>query len=183
MRLTSFISAAALTLVLAGPANAQAWAEFFDRQEYFTINFPGDPQVQPITYKTEKGTSLPAKVYSARDARGGEYRVTVVNYASAPAEVATAMDEAAKTTRAKGEVKYDGKENVDRMKDHRISVILPGGRQLLALMLAHQNRLYIVEADVAPNAPPPAQFQASLQVLDEDGVRIRYNPDGVTRQR
>jgi hypothetical protein len=182
MRLVSLLSAAAVTLVLAGPAQAQAWAEFIDRQEYFTINLPGDPQVQSITYKTEKGTTLPAKFYVARDARG-EYRVTVVNYATAPAETATAVAEAAKAMRLKGEVKYDNQENTDRIRDHRITVILPNGRQLLSLMMAHQNRLYITEADTAANVPPPAQFQASIQVLDDDGVRIRYNPDGVTRQR
>jgi len=184
MRLTRLLPAAALALVLAGPASAQAWGEFVDRQEFFAVNMPGDPKVETIPYKTEKGTSLPAKLYTGKDARGGEYRVTVVNYTSAPSEAATATEEAAKVTRAKGEVKYAGVEHSNNVKSQRVSVILLGGRQLLAEIALDRNRLYILEADTAANVPPPAQFQASLQVLDDNGVAIRYrNPDSTERVR
>ncbi len=56
-------------------------------------------------------------------------------------------------------------------------------RRILSEILVHGTRLYIVQADTAMNIPPPAQFQASVQILDENGTRIRYNADGVTRQR
>lgn len=184
MRPTSLVAAAALGLLLSGAAYAQAaWSEFVDRTEHFTINFPGEPKVESITYKTAKGTSLPAKVYTAQDARG-TYKVTVVNYATATGETASAIDDAAKVMRGKGEIKYDAQENIDRIKDQRISILLPGGqRLLLSEIMLHQNRLYITEAETPVKAPPPGQFQASIQMLDDDGVRIRYNPDGVTRQR
>jgi len=62
--------------------------------------------------------------------------------------------------------------------------VLPGNaRRQLTEVLFHQNRLYITEAETGINTPPPAQFQASIQMLDDDGVRIRYERDGVTRQR
>jgi hypothetical protein len=184
MRLANIIPAAALVLVLSGSAFAQGeWAEFVDRTDHFTINFPGDPKVEAITYKTEKGTSLPAHVYTAQDSRG-TYKLTVVDYNSAPAETATAVAEAAMVMRSKGEVKYDARENLDRIKSQRISLLEPGGeRRILAEILTEGGRLYISEASVGVKAPPPAQFQASLQVLDDQGVRIRYNADGVTRQR
>jgi len=38
----------------------------------------------------------------------------------------------------------------------------------------HENRLYILEGTVPANAPPPGLFQQSLQFLDKDGNRIRY---------
>ena len=85
MRLASIIPAV-LAVLFSSPVYAQAWEEFTDRQEHFTVNFPGDPKVESITYKSEKGASLPAKVYTAKDARGGEYKLTVVNYTSATAE-------------------------------------------------------------------------------------------------
>jgi len=41
-----------------------------------------------------------------------------------------------------------------------------------------------MEADTPPNVPPPSQFQASLQVLDDNGVALRYkNPDSTERVR
>jgi len=179
------IFAASLLLVgFSAPVMAQAeWAEFVDRADHFTVNFPGDPKVDTVTYKTKKGTSLPAHIYTAQDSRG-IYKITVVDYRAALPETETAVAEAADAFRAKGQVKYDAQENLDRIKSQRISLIEPGGARLaLAEILTEGGRLYISEASVGAKAPPPAQFQASLQVLDDEGVRIRYNPDGKTRQR
>jgi hypothetical protein len=184
MRLANIVPAAALVMVMSGSAFAQAeWAEFVDRADHFAVNFPGAPKVETIAYKTEKGTSLPAHVYTAQDSRGA-YKLTVVDYHSAPAETATAIAEAAKIMRMKGEVKYDAQEHIDHIRSQRISLIAPGGeRRILAEILTEGGRLYISEASVGVKAPPPAQFQASLQVLDDQGVRIRYKADGVTRER
>jgi catechol 2,3-dioxygenase-like lactoylglutathione lyase family enzyme len=174
----------ALTLAIAVPALAQVkeWGEFADRDDHFTVNFPGDPAKSDLAYKTAKGTTLPAHVYSASDPRG-TYSITVVNYATAAAEQGTAIAEAAAAERKKGKPRYDEAGNIDRIKTWRMSVELPDGRIQMSEIMFHQGRLYISEANVALKAPPPAQFQASLQVLDDDGVRIRYNQDGVTRQR
>ena len=184
MRLASIIPAV-LVLLFSVPVYAQSWEEFTDRQEHFTVNFPGDPKVESITYKSEQGTSLPAKVYTAKDARGGEYKLTVVNYASDPTEAGTAIAQAAKAIRSKGDVRFDGLEHTNNMKSQRVSVVLPGsGRFLLSETLMNEGRLYIMEANTAPNVPPPAQFQASLQVLDDSGVAIRYkNPESTERAR
>ena len=183
MRFTGLVTAL-LMLGFSGSAFAQAeWSEFVDRADHFTVNFPGDPKVENFTYKTEKGTSLPAHLYTAQDSRG-VYKMTVVDYRAAMAETATAVAEAAKVMRAKGEVKYDAEENLDRILSQRISLIEPGGERLtLAEILTEGGRLYISEASVGVKAPPPGQFQASLQILDDEGVRIRYNPDRKTRQR
>jgi hypothetical protein len=47
LRFASIIPTA-LALFLSGPVYAQAWGEFADRQDHFTVN-----------YKTEKGTAAP----------------------------------------------------------------------------------------------------------------------------
>jgi hypothetical protein len=181
----SVLVSAALAAMLSGAASAQdaakEWSEFVDRTEHFTVNFPGEPDVKETRYTTAKGTMLPAKIFTAEDRRG-RYTITVVNYTAAEAEQASARDEAAASERKKGAVRYDGQNDIDRVTTQRITVEA-NGRLVLAEIMLHQGRLYISEADVAVGAPPPAQFQASLQVLDDDGVRIRYNRDGVTRQR
>jgi hypothetical protein len=182
MRIAGFM-AAGMALVFSLPALAQTnWAEFTDREQHFTVNFPGDPKVESIAYKTDKGTSLPSKVYSAKDARGGEYKITVVDYTKAPDEVASAVAEAAKIERAKGDLKYDAVEHQNNIKSQRTSLALPNGRFLLAEALADHGRLFIMEADTPPKMPPPSQFQASLQVLDDNGVAIRYKSPGSTER-
>ena len=75
-------------------------------------------------------------------------------------------------------------EHQNNMRSQRVSVALPNGRFLLAEALMDHGRLFIMEADTPPKMPPPSQFQASLQVLDDNGVAIRYkNPDSEERVR
>ena len=166
---------AALVLSLASAANAQEWAEFVDRADHFTVNMPGDPAKQDLMYKTAKGTSLPAHVYSAKDRRG-DYYMTVVDYRNAsPEELATAIKAASDMVRAKGKPTYDEPGNLDGHHSQRITVETPNGRRRLAeILVSNDKRLYISEAETPINAPPPAQYQASIQVLDDEGVRIRY---------
>jgi hypothetical protein len=177
MRIIGFIPAV-MALFFSGAACAQTWGEFVDRPDHFTVNFPGDPNKSDLPYKTAKGTTLPAHVYTAQDARG-HYTMTVVNYATAPDELTTAIEEASAAVRGKGTVKYDGTGMLDNHKSQRITVETPAQRRLLAeILVSADKRLYISEADTTLNAAPPAQYQASLQILVDDGVRIRYRAVG-----
>jgi len=181
MRFVSLIPAV-VAVFFSDAANAQAWAEYVNRTDFFTVNFPGEPTRQDSTYKTEKGTSLPAHVYTAQDARG-RYAITVVDYATATAELPAAIEEAAKAMRARGTPKYDGQNGLDGHRSWRLTVEMPNQRIVLAeILVARNNRLYISEAETTLNVAPPAQYQASLQILDEDGVRIRYRNQGSTER-
>ncbi len=78
------IEAVILVCTLAGicsaaPARAQSWSEFVSREDGFTVNFPGEPEVLESTYESEYGAELPARTYSVT--RGPEsYSVTIVDY-------------------------------------------------------------------------------------------------------
>jgi len=165
---------AIFALFVSGAASAQSWEEYANRGDFFSVNFPGDPMVATIPYKTAKGTELPGHVYTAQDSRG-RYTITVVDYTSAPGELAGAIDEAVNNIRAKGTAKYDAVNMLDMHRSWRITVETPGMRRILGeVLVAANNHLYISEAETALNVPPPAQFSVSLQILDENGVRIRY---------
>src|SRR5882724_6560611 len=103
---------AALALVFSSAANAQDWGEYSNRQNFFTVNFPGDPVEKDVPYKTAKGTNLTAHVFTAvapaDTILAGTYSVTVVDYSSALSELPTAIQDAAAVMRTKGTVKYDG---------------------------------------------------------------------------
>ena len=79
MRVRS-LAAAVFALALVGPVLAQdEWAEFTSRQDGFKITFPGTPKVEPITWTSQMGYPLPARVFSVD--RGSEhYTVTVADY-------------------------------------------------------------------------------------------------------
>jgi hypothetical protein len=69
----------ALVLSVSGPAVAQEWEEYVNTQDGFKVNFPGQPKVTEITWKSQLDYILPARVYSAD--RGREhYSMTVVDY-------------------------------------------------------------------------------------------------------
>ena len=60
LRFLSLITAA-LALFMANAANAQDWGEYSNRENFFTVNFPGDPVEKDVPYKTAKGTNLTAQ--------------------------------------------------------------------------------------------------------------------------
>ena len=176
---------AVVALFLSGAAYGQAWSEYENRQEFFSVNFPGDPAVAQAPYRTPKGTSLTARVFTAEAPSSsifaGKYVATVVDYSSAPAELSTAIDDAAKTILAKGESKYDGIEHTEQIRSRRLTVETDT-RRFLAEILVHGTRLYIFEAETAIDVVPPAQFQASVEILDAEGKRIRYRTVGSTER-
>jgi len=97
----------------------------------------------------------------------------VVDYTSAKDEVSTAVEQARNAMRARGTVKYDGLNNIDLHLTRRLTIETASVRILGEILMAANNRLYITEAETPLNVPPPAVFQASLQILDDTGVRIR----------
>jgi uncharacterized glyoxalase superfamily protein PhnB len=174
MRIVKLICAAVAALFISGAAHAQVWEEYVNRGDFFAVNFPGEPTRTDIVYKTAKGTSLQGHVYTAQDSRG-RYSITVVDYNSAADELANAIDEAAVAMRAKGKPTYDAVNMLDMHRSWRMTVETPAKRRILAeILVSGDKRLYISDADTALNVPPPAQFSVSLQILDKDGLRIRY---------
>ena len=176
MRFVSLIPAA-VALFVAGAAYAQAWDVYTNREEFFAINLPGEPKMTSSPYRTAKGTTLTAKKYTAvapaNSILAGTYELTVVDYNRATAELGTAIEEAAARFRSMGKVTYDAVNMLDNHRSWRQTIENANQRILTEILVARNNRLYISQAATALNTPPPAQFQASLQILDETGQRIR----------
>jgi len=176
MRFVALIPAV-FSLFVSGNALAQAWDVYTNRENFFSVNLPGDPAQTQTQYKTAKGTSLNARVFTAIAPPGsilsGKYSVTVVDYSNAKDEIPNALDDARKVVGTRGKVTYDQLNNLDLHLTRRMAVEMPTARILAEILMAANNRLYITQAETALNVPPPANFQASLQILDDNGVRIR----------
>jgi len=79
MRVTLLAAACILACAAGMAAQQDAWTEFVSREDGFRITFPGAPNVQQITWTSQMGYSLPARVFTVD--RGGEhYSVTVADY-------------------------------------------------------------------------------------------------------
>ena len=78
MSLRSYVVTAVL-LSLPASAFAQEWTEFVSKDDRFTTNFPGPPQISETTYKSQFGADLPARVYTAALGKS-RFSMTVVDY-------------------------------------------------------------------------------------------------------
>ena len=183
------------------PVSVQAqWRQFVDQEEYFSVNFPGEPEIGVIDYHSEYGATLPAKVYSVTDG-GSLHSVTVVDFTdaqSAYAELADRSDEAnnaslwlydqrasvayaARNFRLRGgDVTFDAWHHIDLVEGHQLQITNLDNSRTYASIYLHDSRLYILEATVPEGSLPQGLFQASLSFLDESGTKIRYQlfPDG-----
>ncbi len=192
-----------ISLALPLVASAQ-WRQFEDQSEYFSVNFPGEPQVTEFSYDSEYGATLPAKVYAVTNG-DSLHSVTVVDFTDAQQaylELADRSDEAnnaslwlydqrasvAYATRQfrlrGGDVTYDAWHHIDLVEGHQLQITNPDASRTFAGIYFHHSRLYILEATVPEGSLPPGLFQQSLSFLDETGTRIRYRlfPDG-SRER
>jgi hypothetical protein len=165
-------------LSISAPAFAQEWIVYVDRAERFTVNLPGEPAIRETTYEPQRGPTLKARIYTVQDGPR-RYSVTVVNYAGAnvndvPHAVAW---EAWNYRKRGGEITYDSFANLDRINGHQLHITNGDKTQTIVGIYLHARRLYILEARVPPSTPGALHFQQSLQILDDQGKRIRYNID------
>jgi len=189
-------------VLFSGFATAQEWRTFTDQSEFFSVNFPDEPEVTEISYPSEYGVTLPAKVYAVRNG-DSLHSVTVVDYNQAQRiyeELPDRTDEgnnaalwlydqrasvayAARAFRLRGgEVTYDAWHHIDLVEGHQLQITNSDDSRTYAGMYLHDGRLYVVEATVPPGSLPQGLFQQSLTFLDEGGNRIRYRlePNGAT---
>ena len=195
MRLVRLLPAA-LILCVAAPGFAQEWIEYYSSADRFLVNFPKQPQTRTVNYHTEYDLDLPAHLHIYEEG-SSRYSVTVIDYNDVMKmhgdrvkgctlypdqcnnegqnELRGALDYAVwNFLKRDAKVTYYGYANSDRIEGRRVQLTNPDKSKTFAAIYMHDNRVYITEATVPGNAPPPALFNQSMGFLDKDGVRVRY---------
>ena len=193
------IIAVAFNLLMPYSSFAQGWIEYVNQQDFFTVNFPGEPEVRDITFESEYSISLPGRVYSHENS-STRYSITVIDYTDIEAK----HEERAEKCRAEGgdgdlcvnrwstdtraaivyvtwpffqrdaEVTHLSYYLADRVEGQAVQLTNADGSRTYASINMHENRLYILEGTVPGSSAPPMLFQQSLGFLDEDGQAVRY---------
>jgi hypothetical protein len=183
MRVWKLIPAMAF-LFYAASASAQGWIEYVNTDDFFAVNFPGEPRVEEFIYVSEFKSPLPSRRYIGEDA-SGRYQMTVIDMHTTVrppgrqgVELRGAMAYAASELRRTGEVTYDAYGEIQVIPGHQLQITLPDGRRNFVQIHYHDHRLYVAEAIVAGNMPPPVHFQASVSSVNEEGLAIRYTGEG-----
>lgn len=182
MRLFGIV--AVILICMANGAQAQPWVSYLAEQDRFAIMFPTEPTVEETEWIDEFGDARKAHRYRA-ERNGNIYTVLAVDYSVAFANPDDGYDllhgavaHAATVYRQKGTVTYDGWGHTDRIDGHRLQITTPEGRRIYFLAHRVEDILYILDANVSARSAPPGQFEYSLQLLDRDGVRLRYDLQG-----
>ena len=189
------LHAISFLLLFSGISNAQGWMEYVNLNDFFSINLPGDPEINETTYLSEFDATYPARIYTVQSEKS-LYSVTVVDFTDAQAihaamektEAATssstwindqraAVARAAREIRSRaGEITHDAWSHIDRVEGLQLQITNSDNSRTYAgiYMNGNSSRLFILEATVAPRSMPPGQFQQSLGFVNSTGNRIRY---------
>ena len=194
----------ALLIPSVAAAQDEEWQVYVNLQEGFTVNFPGQPKIAEITWKSQLGYTLPGRVYSAEKGRE-RYSVTVVDYRpleeqgiarwkACPPGNAQCRDGGATIGPAywkqdeRGAIafaiakylKNPAYEITDYAWDWQDMVegyhlqLKGQGMRTLVYVGMHDRRLYVLEAVSPETLPEPGLFTHSMGYLDKDGKRMRY---------
>lgn len=183
-------------LISSSLAVAQGWIDYISRVDRFSVNFPGEPTVETISWPGEYGPTFPARAYTA-EAGGARYSLTVVDYTNTRAIHAKAQknqaDElpiyadldpvgsiqyaATKLYRQRpgAKVTYDAYHYIDLVSGQQLQLTNADASRTFVGIYLHEGRLFILDATVPPKAPQPGLFQQSLSFLDDKGERVRHN--------
>jgi hypothetical protein len=72
-------------------------------------------------------------------------------------------------------VTYDAWHHIDRVAGQQVNLLNADGTRTFAALYLHQDRLYILDGTVPVKGPEPGLFTQSLNFLDADGARVRYD--------
>ena len=194
----------ALLLLSSSAVFAQGWIEYRNLEQGFGVNFPGEPTVEEIVWESEYGAMLPAHVYRADTQRGDysitvvDYReaerIQTERAQSCPEGAETCSGTAASTGTGYWRVDMQGSmvyaasqflkrdaelthfawNFVDLVEGLQLQLTNPDQSRTFAAIYLHADRLYILEATVPQGRRGSGLFQQSMQFLDEEGRRIRY---------
>ena len=173
----------ALFVLVAVPVFAQGWSEYRNTDEGFLVNLPTDPKVETITYTTQSGASVPARLFSSAEEMN-RYSMTVVDLTSSAVDDdgTKAMAHEASVLRRRGQVRFDESSTLDGIYGRQLSITEPGGRRVLIQLYYYNHKLYIAEGNTAPNAFEAALFQTSVAMIHPDGRVVNLTREAEERE-
>ena len=138
----------ALILALSRPGFAQV-LEYANQEYRFSINFPAEPSLHPVTYTIADGRDVQATLFFT-ETRRGRFSVIALRLPDDAAHRTEQIEYVAYTMRARpGEVLYEELNENDGFPIQLLTLEAPDGRRSMIGILVHERRLYITEGNVA----------------------------------
>ncbi len=175
MRTVAPVLAPTLAFVLAfglfapPAAHAQGWKVYRFPEAGFAVQAPGVLTTAKGEYRTAAGVAAPSTTYALNEADIA-YSITVADFTKAPPDQQAAVAEAVKAWGAKGEVKLDVQERIDRQFGRQLSIVGRDGSRSTVSVFFVNGKLYQLEGkallpDPGSGAGKAVRFQQSLEFI------------------
>jgi hypothetical protein len=168
MRPIAFVLA---TFVASAPAAAQGWEEYSYPDYAFSVAFPANPQVDTTTYQITDNRSVPARIYSVRQANV-VFRIIVAELEGTNLEESAVVDHAIKMLSQSATVRLNIPARIYRVYGRQLTLEGADGSRSMVQLFDHNDRLYQIEAKALPdqNVSNPqsdlVRFHQSLDFTD-----------------
>jgi len=168
MRSILFVLAA---FVASAPATAQDWKEYSYPDYAFSVAFPANPQVDTTTYQIADNRSVPARIYSVRQANVA-FSMIVAELEGTNFEENAVVDHAIKMLSQNARVRLNIPARIYRVYGRQLTLEGADGSRSMVQLFDHNDRLYQIEAKALPdqNVSNPqsdmVRFHQSLDFTD-----------------
>jgi hypothetical protein len=168
MRPIAFVLA---TFVSSAPAAAQGWEEYSYPDYAFSVAFPANPQVDTTTYQIADNRSVPARIYSVRQANV-VFSMIVAELEGTNFEENAVVDHAIKMLSQNATVRLNIPARIYRVYGRQLTLEGADGSRSMVQLFDHNDRLYQIEAKALPdqNVSNPqsdvVRFHQSLDFTD-----------------
>jgi hypothetical protein len=168
MRIVAF---AVAMFVVSGPAAAQSWQEYSYPDYAFSVAFPANPQVDTTTYQVVDNRSVPARIYSVRQANV-VFRMMVAELEGTNLEESAVVDHAINTLSQGATVRLNIPARIYQVYGRQLTVEGADGSRSMVQLFDYKDRLYQIEAKALPgqNVSNPqsdvVRFHQSLSFND-----------------
>jgi len=168
MRSIAFVLA---TFVASAPAAAEGWKEYSYPDYAFSVAFPANPQVDTTTYQIADNRSVPARIYSVRQANV-VFSMIVAELEGTNFEENAVVDHAIKMLSQNARVRLNIPARIYRVYGRQLTLEGADGSRSMVQLFDHNDRLYQIEAKALPdqNVSNPqsdmVRFHQSLDFTD-----------------
>lgn len=165
MRPIAFVLA---TFVASAPATAQGWEEYSYPDYAFSVAFPANPQVDTTTYQIADNRSVPARIYSVRQANV-VFSMIVAELEGTNLEENAVVGYAIKTLSQNATVRLNIPARIYRVYGRQLTLEGADGSRSMVQLFDHNDRLYQIEAKALPDqnvSNPQADVVRFHQSLD-----------------
>ena len=168
MRPIAFVLA---TFLASAPAAAQGWEEYSYPDYAFSVAFPANPQVDTTTYQIADNRSVPARIYSVRQANV-VFSMMLAELKGTNLEESAVVGHAIKTLSQSATVRLNIPARIYRVYGRQLTLEGADGSRSMVQLFDHNDRLYQIEAKALPdqNVSNPqsdmVRFHQSLDFTD-----------------